>query len=95
MHCYWNVKFILTQGTRTTQDTFTKPVASKFCVGKCSEGDEEREKYDCELVTFQSKLALILFEINVQYVLDSPLRITRYTTSSDTRIRGPHEISMI
>ena len=65
MHSYLHVKFILTQEARKVQNTFTKPVAPKFCVSICSEGDEEREQYDCELVTFQRKLALILFEINV------------------------------
>ena len=67
------------------QDTFTKPVAPKLCVGISSEGDELRKEYDCELLTFQSKLACMLLEINV---LDSPQRTTLYTTSFDTRIRG-------
>ena len=65
MDSYLRVKFILNQRARTIQDTFTKPVAPKFFVGICSEGDEEKEEYDCELVTFQSKLAPILLEINV------------------------------
>ena len=79
------MKFILTQGARTIQDTFTKPVAPKLYVRISSEGDEVREEYDCELVTFQSKIEPILFEINV---LDSTQRSTLYITSSDTRMRG-------
>ena len=80
------MKFILTQGARTIQDRYTKPVAPKYYVGIYSEGDEVREEYNCEMVTFQSKIAPILFEINV---LDSTQRTTLYITSSDTRMRGP------
>ena len=65
MHSYFHVKFTLTQGARTIQHTFTKPIAPKLCVCICSEGDEDREEYNCVLVTFRSKLAPILFEINV------------------------------
>ena len=61
MHSYLLVKFILTQGARRIQDPFTKPVAPKFCVGICSEGDEVREEYDCELVTFQANLDLRVY----------------------------------
>ena len=81
-----HVKFILTQGARTIQHSFTKPVAPKSYVGISSEGDEVRDEYDCELVTFQSKIEPILFEINV---LDSTQRTTLYITSSDTRRCGP------
>ena len=47
---------------KTYQGTFTDPAS---CVDIYSDGDEEMDEYDSELVTYQSKVASILFDIRI------------------------------
>lgn len=47
---------------KTYQGTFTDPAS---CVDIYSDGDEEMDEYDSELVTYQSKVASILFDISI------------------------------
>lgn len=47
---------------KTYQGTSTDPAS---CVDIYSDGDEEMDEYDSELVTYQSKVASILFDIRI------------------------------
>ena len=77
---------------KTYQDTFTKPAVPECCVDICSGGQEEREEYNIELVTFQSKVACILLDMNVHenstenvHIMQPPLTAEYVATLKELR----------
>ena len=71
------------------QDTFTKPVVPDYSAHVCSEGDEDGDDYDTELVAFQIKIAAILFDISIhgnlwkQPLLTQPPLTPEYMATQD------------